>query len=131
MRITRPTLLGLLLAVAACDSAPGHPYPATDADRDGVPATQDCDDADPGAWRTAQAYRDGDGDGLGTGPLLTLCAGARLPAGYATVAGDCDDADPRVWRTVQAYRDADGDGFGAGPLLTLCAGDSLPAGHAT
>ncbi len=87
--------------------------PPPDADGDGSPDTEDCDDADaavyPGAIEvcngadddcdsavdedlpTSTWYRDDDGDGYGS-PVepVELCA---LPAGYAPVAGDCDDTD--------------------------------------
>ena len=57
-----------------------------DADGDGVPASQDCDDEDPGTWPGA----------------VEVCDG---------VDNDCDGvADEDV--TVTVYEDGDGDGYG-------------------
>ncbi|MCK6522885.1 hypothetical protein L6R49_15760 [Myxococcota bacterium] len=85
-----------------------------DADGDGSPAGEDCDDGDaavyPGAEErcdgfdndcdaetdeevTSTFYADGDGDGYGVeGDSQSAC---EAPLGYAPAAGDCDDGDPR------------------------------------
>ncbi len=114
--------LSFLLVLVACkkddkdeDTDTGDTA-AVDADADGSPATEDCDDADatvyPGAPEScdtkdndcddavdeepvdgAAYYADADGDEYGQGEALVAC---EAPEGYAQVDGDCDDADPAI-----------------------------------
>ena len=114
----RALALVLLLACEpksppAVDSA--APTPAVDYDQDGVPAEEDCDDADPltypgapercdgadqdcdgeideGAGDPAPFYADADADGFGDPAATTTACAA--PAGYVADNTDCDDADP-------------------------------------
>ncbi len=110
----------LLLACATgpdtTDSGPVEP-PAVDVDRDGAPARDDCDDADPnvrpgasevcndvdddcdGAVDEADpdltpesGYLDADGDGWGA----AAWSGCTAPSAVVTDGGDCDDADAAV-----------------------------------
>ena len=126
-----------------------------DADGDGLPACEDCDDGDPAATTPLDWYADADGDGWGDAAAgLSACA---APAGYVAGAGDCDDADggrhpgaaevcdpadtdedcsgladdadPGVDSASRTggSLDADGDGFGD-PATTVDRCD-LPAGY--
>ncbi len=73
-----------------------------DADDDGVPYGEDCDDADPAVHPGAQEVCD-------AGDVDEDCDGA------------ADAADPDATGTITAYHDADGDGFGnADEPATLC-----------
>ncbi len=101
--------LPLLLLLAAC---------AADADGDGWPAQEDCDDSDPLVHPHAKERCDGvdedcdgqvdeeavdaprwfadlDGDGWGLGS--DALASCEPVAGYASDAGDCDDAAADVY----------------------------------
>ena len=98
-----------------CDGAVGY----ADSDGDGVPACEDCDDADPArspyatevcddgdvdedcdgradddddASGASSWYADGDGDGWAAdaGASVTRCD---APAGYVAATGDCDDSN--------------------------------------
>ncbi|HSD22505.1 MAG TPA: hypothetical protein VLC54_20815 [Anaeromyxobacter sp.] len=105
--------------------------PATiDADRDGVAAVQDCNDANPTVWRRVTAHADGDRDGRGSATATTICAGDALPAGWTDDGSDCDDTDATRWTMGEAYPDADGDGRAGGALAPVCRGDALPPGWA-
>jgi Putative metal-binding motif len=88
----------------------------TDADADGSPANEDCNDEDPLVYpdavevcdgvdtdcngliddgATTDWYLDGDGDGVGViGTPINAC---EAPAGYVDVSGDCDDAAADVY----------------------------------
>ncbi|MCB9744332.1 MAG: putative metal-binding motif-containing protein [Alphaproteobacteria bacterium] len=114
------------------DSASGE----VDADGDGSPAGQDCDDADaaihPGAAEVCDGvdndcdaliddadddvtdartfYEDVDGDGF-AGRAVVACA---LPEGGSETSDDCDDADAAVYPGAQELcneRDDDCDGL--------------------
>ncbi|MCK6522328.1 hypothetical protein L6R49_12915 [Myxococcota bacterium] len=121
-RLTFPLTLAALLLLAACKDAPSvvddtGPAPddseaPLDADGDGVPAPEDCDDGDPyvspNATETCDGqdnncdgatdeglgqlvYPDGDGDGYGDeGGAVTAC---EVTEGFVAEAGDCDDGD--------------------------------------
>jgi hypothetical protein len=129
--MSRPCdLFVCVLLLAGCGSGPfgtddtsgggdDHPSP-TDADEDGFPAGDDCDDHDASvnpdasevcdpanedencngvaddadAYATGQStwYRDADGDGFGT-PLDTQLF-CDQPGGYIADGTDCDDGDP-------------------------------------
>jgi hypothetical protein len=114
------------------DGTPDTPLPI-DADRDGHPAEADCDDGDPAVWQIlGYSFRDADGDGRTVAASGTICSGAQLPPGHATVPGepDCDDADPAVFAALTGFIDLDGDGFGVGVAMPFCTAGSLPAGFA-
>src|SRR5262245_48609489 len=104
----------LLLLACVAGKAPSEAAQATDdADGDGFPTAEDCNDNDPerfpGAVERCDGgdddcdseidegviptwYSDADGDGSGVN-ALSQC---EAPAGYAAEGGDCDDADPAV-----------------------------------
>ena len=121
-RVSR-SLVGLsgLLALAACgpEELPPGQYTVTDKDKDGYPASVDCDDNDravnpgvdelcgdavdnncdgevdePGAADAVEYYADYDADGYGVfAYTISACA---PPPGYAEAYGDCNDFDPDV-----------------------------------
>jgi hypothetical protein len=92
---------------------------AIDADGDGFPAAEDCDDADadvnpdgtevcdgvdndcadgiddPGADDAHAIWVDADGDGYGD--PARLAKSCNVLAGWVTNGDDCDDADPDVF----------------------------------
>src|SRR5690606_22566779 len=78
-------------------------------------------------------YADADGDGFGTGDLMSVCAvdSNTPPAGYSTNNTDCNDNDDTVNAMYSFYVEADADGFGIGGLIMVCAvdGDTPPAGY--
>jgi hypothetical protein len=69
-----------------------------DADGDGHPAWEDCDDTNPDL-----SPADEDGDGL------------------STCDGDCNDADPAIQLGGEYWADLDGDDYGSGEPVTACA----------
>jgi predicted outer membrane repeat protein len=72
----------------------GDSNDAIDADGDGVPASDDCNDLDPEVGRAPTWYADFDGDGFGDpSPVGVSCD---QPAHTAAVGGDCDDNRPDV-----------------------------------
>ena len=115
--------LAASLLIAACepagkasDTAGVGGEPDVDADGDGYPASEDCDDADaavnPGATEvcdgvdnncadgvdegvTSSWYTDADGDGFGDPDAATEACDQ--PAGAVPSASDCDDGDPAVY----------------------------------
>ncbi len=90
----------------------------------------DCDDANAAIFESLGGYVDADGDGFGTGQLITFCTAGALPAGHATTAGDCAPATPTAW-TMRSYthRDVDGDGAAISSPGEVCSGAALPAGY--
>lgn len=94
---------------------------AADADHDGSPVGEDCDDTDASVHREAHEvcngrdddcsgvvddayasgtvllYVDADGDGQGA-PRADTRRGCPPQPGYATATGDCNDASPTVFR---------------------------------
>ena len=110
-----------------CDDASATTYPgATDVPDDGI--DQDCSGTD-----TIICYWDGDGDNVGSYPVLASdgsCAGN----GESAVSGDCDDADATVFPgatelcngadedcdiAIDEDFDADGDGYPIGASCTV------------
>ncbi len=104
-----------------------------DADGDGVPASEDCDDTDPSVGAATTWYADEDGDGYGNDDRTVLACEA--PDGFVSVGGDCrgrdrnvypgapewcngydDDCDDEVDEDARDaetfYFDNDGDGYG-------------------
>lgn len=75
-----------ILAVSACVME--------DLDGDGVPATRDCNDGDPGQLLPYELYVDADGDGFGG---LTTEVGCSGSAWLVESADDCDDLDIAVF----------------------------------
>ncbi|MCB9670988.1 MAG: putative metal-binding motif-containing protein [Alphaproteobacteria bacterium] len=69
----------------------GGPSWGLDGDADGVPAPDDCDDADPSVGRAGLRWVDGDTDGYGSTPFIGCPTAAD-----AAVGADCDDTDPAV-----------------------------------
>ena len=63
-----------------------------DADEDGVPEEEDCDDSNPDVSEFGMYYPDGDGDGYGDEEAGEEACGA--PEGFIEEAGDCDDSNP-------------------------------------
>jgi hypothetical protein len=57
------------------------------------------------------AYRDADGDGYGSDPIIPVCP--TVPPGYVLIGGDCDDTDP-AYNIIESkwFFDNDQDGFG-------------------
>ena len=88
-----------------------------DADLDGVPASQDCDDADPDAAWVVRWFVDGDGDGVGA--AAGAVASCSPVPGWVRVGGDCDDTDPAVVEPSEWFVDGDGDGAG-GEAVVAC-----------
>lgn len=76
-----------------------------DADGDGVPAWDDCDDGDAGAGAAVALHEDVDGDGLGGVGVLHCPDASHLPTGT-----DCDDGDATIGAATDWYPDEDGDG---------------------
>lgn len=77
-------------------------------------AGDDCDDNNADIWKNLQGYLDSDMDMYGTGSLLNICSGLKLPSGYSNVSGDCDDLVASCNNDCVSlkYLDADGDGYG-------------------
>src|SRR6185436_12967656 len=147
VQFSRAAVAMLVAWLAACGDSlhepqpdgglpPGPPDapPVIDADRDGHPATADCNDADPHVWQNlTYSFRDADGDGHSVAASGTICSGASLPPGYSTTTAgvtDCNDADPATFVIMTGFLDGDGDGVGDGVAMAFCTGGSLPAGVA-
>ena len=116
----------LLLALACRTKDLGVDTGLPDDDGDGIPATEDCDDANPDVGLPTAWYADGDGDGYGYGVETWRC---EAPSGTVDNADDCDDNDPAIHPGAPeedctdpvdyncdgsvGYADADGDGYAA------------------
>ena len=127
-------LFPILFLVGGCGNGASQLPPPhggePDADGDGVPASQDCNDADAHVWRMATVYSDGDGDGVGDGAGTPACIGADAPRGSSLLGGDCAPADAARWQTRSfTWRDADGDGWTVPSAGEVCSGGALPAGY--
>ena len=92
----------------------------------------DCNDSDASAWRSWHVFADSDGDKVGAGSAVDLCATETQPAGYALSGGDCAPDDAARWQMLAyGFRDADGDSYTVAQSGSLCSGAALPAGYAT
>ncbi len=139
-----PTLV-TMLGLSACGKSQGEStVDATvdgigqvDADNDGVPADEDCDDSNPTILGATAWYSDGDNDGFGSANSQTYLS-CTQPTGAASNNLDCDDTtadtrpdapevcdgrdnncdgltdddDPAVVGRREAFADNDLDGFG-------------------
>ena len=119
--------LALLLALGCtwlgCDPA------RADADGDGVPTSEDCDDSSPQRSRWEDGlFRDADGDGWTMGEAQRVCLGDTTPGWLPQRAlqEDCDDANPNAWKPHTVYLDPDGDGAGEGQPVQVCADQERP-----
>ena len=100
MKLLRITATSLpLLVVTACDKGTDDSSDTldtgetalVDADGDGVPAGEDCDDGDASVGAPSSWYDDADGDGFGDpASVQVACPGE---AGVVDNAYDCDDGD--------------------------------------
>lgn len=114
--------LHLLLSLLACSDKPTPAQPDSqapadpDADGDGVPASQDCDDENASAWPGAPEACDGadtdcdglddndeddivsypDEDGDGHGASDAPITGCDAPTGALPTGDDCDDAEAGI-----------------------------------
>jgi hypothetical protein len=117
----------LLLATLACRTKDDPIDTAIpDADLDGVPWNEDCDDNDPDVGLPTAWYADADGDGFGAGVEVWNC---NAPSGTVDNGDDCDDNDAAIYPLAPeedctdpvdyncdgsvGYADADGDGYAA------------------
>ncbi|HNH47100.1 MAG TPA: putative metal-binding motif-containing protein, partial [Myxococcota bacterium] len=114
----------LLFWGVGCVGTP-KPDSETDADGDGILATEDCDDTDATVGGPATWYTDADGDQFGADASAVV---ACVTTGVVAVGGDCDDSDPATYPEAEesceeevdrncdgslAFEDSDGDGFAA------------------
>jgi hypothetical protein len=92
-------------------------------------APADCNDQNALFWQLASFREDFDRDGVGHGPLVSVCSGSGAPPGFAMSSTDCSPLDTTKWRMMASYSDVDGDGVGSGPMVPLCVGTgSAPFG---
>jgi len=66
-----------------------------DADGDGVPATEDCDDTDADIGGAITWYADTDNDGFGDDNDTQIAC--TQPDGYVNQGGDCNDSDNTIY----------------------------------
>ncbi len=111
-----------------------RPQADNDYDNDGLITDLDCDDHNVALLGTQIFYQDQDGDGLGAGAAVELCA---LQAGFVannsdlndhdfdndriSTNDDCDDHNANVLGKQTYYSDEDGDGLGFGTGQELCS----------
>jgi hypothetical protein len=92
----------------------------------------DCNDNDITRNATFPFYADTDGDGVGAGALVSVCAvnATTPPTGFSLTGTDCDPNDNTRSAEFPFYADTDGDGVGAGSLVSVCAVNATtpPAG---
>jgi len=103
-------MLAFLLLLAACGSEKDTGPVVIDADGDGVPAGEDCDDANSSIGWPLRICRDVDGDSYGD-PYDTDRS-CEVPEGWSDVGMDCDDTDAAVNPSTRWYQDVDLDGYG-------------------
>ncbi|NTV54913.1 MAG: hypothetical protein HGA16_00210 [Candidatus Moranbacteria bacterium] len=99
-----------------------------DQDADGHAFADDCDDRDAEVFEVTEFYPDGDGDGygIGEGPVLA-CGMADAPDGYAPTSDDCDDTDETI-HPHSFFLDTDDDGYGdVSESVSVCGGPSTTA----
>ena len=93
----------------------------------------DCDDNSSVEHTSFNFFVDNDGDGYGTGSLVSVCAidAFTAPSGYALNNTDCDDNSSVKHASFAFYVDNDGDGFGTGLPVSICAIDAntAPSGY--
>ncbi|MFY2562039.1 hypothetical protein ACN469_30880 [Corallococcus terminator] len=95
-----------------------------------LPRGLDCDDQDASVRVSWSVHPDEDGDHVGAGPAVTLCAGGTVPAGYSTLGDDCAPSNADGWQLREyRHRDADGDGHTVPESGEVCGGTSLPPGY--
>jgi hypothetical protein len=100
-----------------CDDANAEVSPGAAEVCDGADLDEDCnglsEDADPGVNGQQEGYVDADGDGYGSGEVITACD---LPTNAVSVGGDCADEDrfvnPGETEVCGDGIDNDCDGFG-------------------
>jgi predicted outer membrane repeat protein len=116
-------IAALLALLSACDGASTDdtgPFDPDDADGDGVPASEDCDDHDPEVGAPGTWYRDADADGFGNPDRSE--EGCDRPSGFVDNAIDCDDTNPSMPILVDPDHGSDTNTGGPGdPLETLGA----------
>ncbi|MBN1334349.1 MAG: hypothetical protein JXB39_00150 [Deltaproteobacteria bacterium] len=121
-------LLVLLLAfLPACGGSDDTASGSEDADHDGIPASEDCDDHDPDVGGPSTWYRDADQDAFGD-PDRTEEA-CEPEDGWVDNGIDCDDQDPSLPILVDGTRGSDAHTGGADdPLATVGAALATGAG---
>lgn len=104
-----------------CDDANAAVNPEAVEQCDGV-VDENCDGAvdEDGADGAVAGWLDGDGDGYGVGPAVTVCDST----GLVLVDGDCDDGDPLAapWLTDACEDGTDADCDGIDPRCGVLAG---------
>lgn len=149
MTLSAPFRLQLLvlLPIGGCAVFWTPPDQVLDADKDGYPASEDCNDEDPSIGIAFQAFDDLDGDGFGDpGTPTSSCDPTDNRVEDAT---DCDDADASVNPSrpercdgrdedcdgtadeeavdaLEWWSDPDGDGYGQSDVTTTAC--DAPAG---
>ncbi len=104
-----------------------------DLDGDGFVLANDCDDNNANKHELFSFYLDTDGDGIGSGNLISnICAvnATTPPLGYSLVNNDCEPDNSNLYRIGQFYVDIDGDNYSATlNLSTICYGSTIPSGY--
>ena len=81
--------------ISRCNNVTNACYIApTDADMDGVPCPQDCNDNNPNIGFPLLFYLDADGDGYGSNAQISSCT---FEGNFANISGDCDDTNQCVF----------------------------------
>lgn len=95
-----------------------------------LPRGLDCDDQDASVRVSWNVHPDEDGDFVGAGAAVTLCAGGTVPEGYSTFGNDCAPSNASWWQLREyRHRDADADGYTVPEAGDVCGGTSLPPGY--
>ncbi|NTX03436.1 hypothetical protein [Myxococcus sp. CA040A] len=96
-----------------------------------LPRGLDCNDQDASIRVSWSVHPDEDGDLVGAGTAVTLCAGGTVPQGYSTLGSDCAPSNASGWQLREyRHRDADGDGYTVPEAGNVCGGTALPPGYA-